>query len=260
MSHTEGLGESPALRVDWFEATVELDTHVLLAYLALFCTDDTEEWVMKKGKGQHGYLRSTQLIGPTFECTVLDLGNDGYPHVRATGQNADAVRRVLHGIGCAGRASRVDIACDSLEGWTTAERRVLDFADTHPKTQIMHMGDFHRAERGRTYYLGAPTSERRVRIYEKGIQLGLDPQWVRVELQLRPNNRAAKGWAFRATLPELANSSRTFVAVRALEGLYVPPLFERPGRYPIHALAHQYGRILKQEVPEAYKIILEYLK
>lgn len=260
MIETEGSGESSALRVDWFEATVELDTHVLLAYLALFCTDDTEEWTIVKGKGASGYLRSTRLIGPTFDVTVLDLGNGGYPHVRATGQNAEPVRRVLQGIGCVGRVSRVDIACDSTEGWTAAERRVLDYADSHPKTQIMHMGDFHRAERGRTYYLGAATSRRRVRIYEKGIQMGTEPNWVRVELQFRPEDRASKSWAFRASLPELANSSRTFIAVRALEGLYVPPLFERTGTQPIHALAHQYGRILKQEVPEAYKLILEYLK
>lgn len=260
MSNTEGSGFAPALRVDWYEATVEVDTRVLLVHLALFCTDDTDVWTMHTGKGRHGYKRQTQLIGPNFEVTVLDLGNGGYPHVKATGQNAPAVRQVVNAMQVKGRVSRIDIASDALEPWTTAERRVLQYADAHPRMVITNVGDFHRGERGRTYYLGAATSEKRVRVYEKGIQMQHDPEWIRVEFQYRPPDRAAKAWAFGATLEQLANISRPFVAVRANEGLYAPPHFVRAERQPIIALVHQYGRILKREVPEAYKLLKEYLK
>lgn len=248
-----------AMRLDWYEATIETTTVAILT-LAHLIIDSGETPTVDIGHGRHGYKRSTKFTTAQFEFTILDLGNGGWPHIVASGHNAITAQRLARQLTRVGRVSRIDIACDSLEGWLPAERRVLQWADDHPKSALLSVGDFYRQEKGRTYYVGASTSDRRVRVYEKGIQLGENPEWVRVEYQYRPKGREAKQWAYAADLDDLANSSRAFVALRANAGFYAPPLYERAKREPIIALARQYGRALQDEVPEAYRLIIEYLK
>lgn len=251
--------ETP-IRIDWFEATLECETVTLLTLAAI--TDESYDGmdVVSYGKGRHGYQRSIIYRSTDLEFTVLDLGNGGYPHIIGSGQHAETVRRIALSLNVRGRVSRIDLACDSTEGWIPAEKRVLRWADEHPKSSLLAVGDFYRQEKGRTYYVGAASSDRRVRVYEKGIQLGENPDWVRVELQYRPKGKPAKEWAFKASLDELSNSSRVFVALRANQGFYSPPLYERSGREPMIALARQYGRTLQEHTPEAYRIILDYLR
>lgn len=247
------------LRLDWFEATLECETVTILAMCMLVAGLDDPPTITH-GKGRHGYRRSTIVTHSTYELTILDLGNGGWPHLVATGESADLGRRIAGSLNVTGRVSRIDVACDSLEGWVPAEARVLQWADSHPKTVLLSVGDFYRQQAGRTYYVGAATSDRRVRVYEKGIQTGGDPNWVRVEFQYRPKGRAAKEWAYSASIADIANSSRAFVALRAHAGLYSPPGYSPTARQPIVALAHQYGRILREEVPEAWRIINNYLR
>jgi len=244
------------LQIDWFEATLDCPTQTILLYAKLIAPDG----LITQGNGRHGYKRSIIFTDDNLTFTVLDLGNGGLPHIVASGHWSETVRRMCKTMGITGRVSRVDIACDSLEGWLPAEKRVLQWADDHPKSKLLMVGDFYRQESGRTYYVGAPSSDRRIRIYEKGIQLGENPEWVRVEYQLRPKERSAKEWAYNATIEELANSSRAFVALRAKAGFYAPPVFDRGQREPIFALARQYGKALQAEVPEAYRLIIQYLQ
>lgn len=251
------------LRLDWYEATLECDTVTLIAMCELVAGLNDPPTLIY-GKGRHGYKRSCIVSHEKFELTILDLGNGGWPHMIASGPSAETGMRIAKQLNVIGRVSRIDVACDSNEGWLPAEKRVLNWIDTHPKTALIAVGDFYRggtdiAKDGRTYYIGAATSEKRIRVYEKGRKTD-QPDWVRVELQYRPNNRGAKTWAFNASTEEIANSSRAFLALRATTGLYAPPLYERPARQPIVALAHQYGRILKAEVPDAWRAINQYLR
>jgi hypothetical protein len=48
------------------------------------------------------------------------------------------------------------------------------------------VGDWIQAKHGRTLYLGGKMSRVLVRVYEKGKQLGVDPNWVRLEVVVRP--------------------------------------------------------------------------
>lgn len=250
------------LNLDWFEATLECDILEVLGLCAVLSqsTGEPTKERITTGRGKHGYKRSHKVNGDDFELTILDLGTDGWPHIIGSGASANIARQISRALGCAGRVSRIDIACDSLEGWLPAEGRALKWADEHPKTAIIHMGDIYRQERGRTIYIGAPSSERRIRIYEKGIQTGGEPNWVRVELQYRPNNRNAKAWAFESSMQDIADSSRAFVALRAEAGLYSPPAYQRPERQPLLALAHQYGNVLREHVPDAWRIIQHYIQ
>jgi len=249
------------LRLDWYEATIECDTVGLLALIMIAGSQsDGEAPRIKIGRGKYGYKRSHQIESAYFELTIFDLGTDGWPNIIGTGQNADVARRFAKAMQCEGRVSRIDVACDSTEGWWPAYARFAEYAETHPKTLVTHYGDFYRNERGRTLYVGAPSSEKRVRIYEKGIQTEQDSNWIRVELQYRPKDRAAKAWAFKASTSEIADSSQSFIALRATEGFYSPPAYQRPGRETLLALARQYGNVLREELPDAWRIIVDHLK
>lgn len=251
----------PELRLDWYEATLECDVLTVLAIASLAgTTNDGEAPKVTVARGMHGYKRKHIIEGNGLEVTILDLGTDGWPHIMGTGHNADRARIIAKASANVGRVSRVDVACDAIEPWWKAQGRAVQWAIAHPNTPVTHVGDYLRAERGRTFYVGATSSARRIRVYEKGIQTGGNPEWVRVELQYRPDNRNAKAWAYSATLEELASSSRAFVALRADAGLYTPPAYQPPGRQPLIALAHQYGNVLREQVPDAWRIIVNHLQ
>lgn len=249
------------LRLDWYEATLECETVSVIGLAMLVGQSiDGEEAKLTVGRGMRGYRRSHRIESSNFDIQILDLHDSGWPHIIGTGASADAAKRIARSIADVGRVTRIDIACDSLEGWNRASQRFMQWAEDHPNSQTTVNGDFIRGERGRTLYLGSPQSERRIRVYEKGIQLGLDPDWVRVEFQYRPPNRNAKAWAFEASTADIANSYRAFVALRATEGFYSPPAYQPPGREPLFALARQYGNVLREELPEAWRIIVDHLK
>jgi hypothetical protein len=91
--------------------------------------------------------------------------------------------------------TRVDV-CEDFQGQATFERMVpllLELADEF-KLSVRHVGDWHRAEKGRTLYLGAGASAVQVRVYEKGRKEGppANPDWVRVEIQVRPKGRVQR--------------------------------------------------------------------
>lgn len=98
---------------------------------------------------------------------------------------AEVVREHMpaHGV------SRADVCEDYTApgSWDFIVAAALQLAD-ELELFVEHVGDWHRAERGRTLYLGSRQSVYFIRIYEKGKQLGGDPNWVRVEVELKPKS------------------------------------------------------------------------
>ena len=91
--------------------------------------------------------------------------------------------------------SRIDIACDDREGY-------LDMVQIIAKTRAnavnsrMRWKDIHESidgvnKAGATVYIGAPSSEFRVRIYDKALEQGVEGHWIRVELVMRSANANA---------------------------------------------------------------------
>lgn len=143
-----------------------------------------------------------QYTVPEGEGTLgLYLQNDGSGrvHVRASGHVSELAFKVLgdlEGVSFqSGLVTRYDVAVDGTLG-EESYRQLCDGLVTiagsrdyegRPMTTTV-AGDWYAAERGRTLYVGAPSSAVRVRFYEKGIQLGSSPNWVRFEWQVRPVN------------------------------------------------------------------------
>jgi DNA relaxase NicK len=89
---------------------------------------------------------------------------------------------------------RADVAADLVgddTAWETLEALALSIAD-RKALKVCHHGDFHRGEDGRTINLGSRQSAAMLRLYEKGKQLGIDPTWVRAELEVKPQTTQAR--------------------------------------------------------------------
>ena len=95
---------------------------------------------------------------------------------------------------CAGRLTRVDVAADDLAGinpvsWAISIYHDGEFNNRGQKPKPQHIDDFGSGD-GSTFYVGSVKSEKRLRVYEKGKQLG-DPEspWVRYEAQFTNSKR-----------------------------------------------------------------------
>ena len=90
-----------------------------------------------------------------------------------------------------GHPTRIDLAQDFLNGSMPVEQiaRAVELGQVRGK--VRHFTLMHSGKPGDlcgyTVYAGSPSSERRARIYDKGVKEGTHPagEWVRVELQLR---------------------------------------------------------------------------
>lgn len=91
--------------------------------------------------------------------------------------------------------SRIDIACDDREGFLNMEEIVEKVQANEINSRMTKRSvivSFDGTQRsGSTIYLGAPSSDFRVRIYDKALEEGVDGHWMRVELVMRHKNAAA---------------------------------------------------------------------
>lgn len=88
--------------------------------------------------------------------------------------------------------SRIDIACDDHEGYLDMEQVVQKTMDNDinsrmTKRQVVVSLDGTQQD-GSTVYIGSPSSDFRLRIYDKALEQGQSGQWVRVEMVMRGNN------------------------------------------------------------------------
>jgi hypothetical protein len=139
-------------------------------------------------KGINGWAKGAQ----TFDCdgyalgTVYFGGRDDV-YVVATSAAADIVRTdVLSAV--PGKTSRVDTRVDTLVPFEDLSRILEDAADTYGSLITEVSSRSRGVSKGRTVYLGAPSSAIRVRLYEKWLES--PDQYVegtnRLEVQLRP--------------------------------------------------------------------------
>lgn len=140
------------------------------------------------GKPMYGYEHCAHVVrGERVLATILWGGNPGV-HVIGTGENAphiwEALKPFRH------RPSRVDACEDWIEeglfDWIA--ERLIGYAEGH-NIAIDQQGDWVRGK-GRTLYLGAKSSAVQLRLYEKGWKEGADPNWIRLEVEIRPQSDA----------------------------------------------------------------------
>ena len=91
--------------------------------------------------------------------------------------------------------SRIDIACDDREGFLDMDEIVQKIQTNQVNSRMTRRSvlvSYDGTRRnGSTIYIGAPSSDFRVRIYDKALEQGAEGHWVRVELVLRKKNANA---------------------------------------------------------------------
>jgi hypothetical protein len=153
---------------------------------------------------------------------------------------------------------RADVAIDYDEpgAWDSLSSLALSVADRF-RLKVTHVGDFHRGKDGRTINIGSRTSAAMQRIYEKGKQLGKSSDWVRQELELKPQTDLAKLAYARATPEQMFQATKwTRYVWEVLNGPSQEVRPAPPGsvRVPtdderaLEFMAKQYGNVLRRKL------------
>ena len=130
----------------------------------------------------------------TFE-TMSKLTFDGARDKQGMSSTAFSVLFQLLAADETANISRIDVACDDREGFLNMDeivRKVQINQVNSRMTKRSVLVSYDGTQRsGSTIYIGAPSSDFRIRIYDKALEQGEDGHWVRVELVLRKKNANA---------------------------------------------------------------------
>jgi hypothetical protein len=155
--------------------------------------------VLKRGDTQLATIMWENLGDPTSDACF----------VQGTGRHAAPVAEWLRSWQPMHRVARADVAEDYTGAGTWDQLSTLCFKvadEYHVKTE--HAGDWHTGVYGRSVYVGGRQSVVRAIAYEKGKQLGGNPDHVRVELRVRPGSRDAKYKASQLLPSEFYGAAR----------------------------------------------------
>lgn len=237
-------------RWDWYETTIhgaqvdEITGH-LLANLDLA--------TLVPDRPRHGYLKGAALSrGSHVLARVWWDGNAGV-HVIASGADSPVIAELLttweH------HPTRVDACEDWIEEglFNRLSAKLIEYAKQHGIT-ISHEGDWSRGK-ARTLYLGSKTSTVRLVLYEKGYQANGDPNWVRLEVRVRPKNNRHQvatwvpGHAFGASRwvrGALTTIGWDHLQASSVGTIRTPSDLERAWA----VMLKQYGRTIRSKVDE----------
>ena len=242
-------------RFDWMQKTVHEDPRDIYELLA-----GTLGGELEPGRGLNGYHRSMAVkrAGETL-ARVLFGGPNGWPNVVTSGPATDDVAPVMRGAWDRAEVTRMDSASDfDSPGGYEAVRAILEAIHERTGLTKYELSSTKRGVTSATYYLGAPSSRVRVRLYQKGRferQQGhaeASENWFRLEGQVRPTGADARRrastmdalevWGFSPTLRELARDVLGADVERVNPNLRRDPDYERA----LEALKRQYGATLEK--------------
>lgn len=242
---------------DWYTASIPTKPQIVIDALASsFDLSEVEPTAPKMG-----YERAYKI---TRGDTVLARVQFGGPSVGgnvwacATGENAPEFSSIVRGQFPGHKLLRADVRLDYDEegAWESLSALAIDTADRY-RLKVEHHGDFHREEGGRTLNIGSRSSAAFERVYEKGKQLGQSPNWVRAELELKPQNDKAK------VLYGYASPEQMYMATKWTQHLYEalngPSAAMRPAppgtlrkrsddERALDFMAKQYGNVLRRKL------------
>ena len=199
------------MRFDYYSASVPRIPEVVFDALKTGLSDVVSD-IQQEPKGMLNYERAHSFLSPSGErvCMLLSGGSNGAPHIRASGMYSERVAGLIRASWRDHRVSRLDVAED-FDGpgtWHRLESLCLNVA-RGAGLKVTQYGDFRKdrdESSGRTWYFGSRQSLAMVRLYEKGKQMDakarygeppVSPDWCRLELELKPQNRDAKERAAR---------------------------------------------------------------
>ena len=244
-------------RFDWYTASIGAEpAEVISRFESSFDLSDVQASTPK-----NGYERAYNFVrGSTVLARVQFGGSSVGSNVWAasSGDCAPDFADVVRGHYPVHNLLRADVAIDYDEpgAWDSLSGLAIATADAFG-LKVRHVGDFHREQDGRTLYIGSRSSAAMQRLYEKGKQLGQSVDWVRAELELKPQSSVAKA-AYASASPE-----QMFLATKwtrsIWEALNGPTQLLRPcppGSVKVKSdddraldfMAKQYGNVLRRKL------------
>lgn len=239
------------MRFDWYQASVP-DTRPEVLMQAIQRVEYYGDWVqVRPAKNYHEGFQFVVGDQVKFSMNCGGQNEEFGPNIKATGGDAPKLAEVLKQGFPQHRVSRLD-SCEDYHSEHAYEylRQVgLKVAKACRVAVREITKPLPESDDGCTLYLGSPESAISGRIYEKGKQLGIGREWVRAELQVRPQKQV-KGAVASLNAEQvwgLAKWSRTLAAelgktdIQRVEvQIYQPSDDERAYRH----MLKQYGKIL----------------
>lgn len=215
-------------------------------------------------------------------------GVNPFPHFRSTSSKANDHSDWLRTEYPNHRVSRADIAFDFIfpeAGGLDIIHALVEPIARQAAVACDFIGDLvennpeHDAKRkGRTHYFGSKKSEARICLYEKGLeqiakgQVDADPNWVRLEVRIRPQ-KSRKTRAARLEPFDLVGFSKWIskalgaVLIEAPEPIPNPDKKEKALEHSLSAMSGQYGAKLRAFIdrqggpqsPQAWAALNRYL-
>ena len=194
---------------DWYQATFPVSPSTTgpehsKAVIEALADELKPACVRHVDKGLHGYLGRTFFVDPRGGNTLMILhGGNPSPNVTASSHRSEQFAEVARRLFPAHNVTRVDVAMDFEE--PGAWDRSVDICravmiDSNMNSGRMILPDC--VQKGATYYMGSVKSPVSARLYQKGYEqlkrfpdCPVQPDWVRLELQIRPEKKAKEEFA-----------------------------------------------------------------
>lgn len=193
------------MRCDWYAATIPDTPENVIGFLQ----NNIGGELKRLKTGLNGYSTRWTLDDEKGNPNAIILagGNNGAnPHAFAGSEKAVYFRELVREVWPEHSVTRVDVAEDMYSDGLFEEftGRLLEHGKRN-RVKVSTVGDWltDSSPDGRTLYLGSPTSSASIRLYEKGKQMAnllftrnnwgipddFPINWVRLELQLRPQKQ-----------------------------------------------------------------------
>lgn len=241
------------MKFDWYQASIP-NAHPETVMEAISKADFFGDW--RESRAQKGYARAADFVvaDEVLFRINFDGQNEQYgPNVLGSGSSAPKLAQVLREHFPYHRVSRLD-ACEDYhhpDVYKYLRKKALKVAAEHDVKVREITKPLKESDDGRTLYLGAPTSAISGRIYEKGKQLGVSTEWVRAEIQVRPQ-KIMKDLAAKLTPLQVWSLAKWSHALAVNMGhkdlkrvdaqIYKPSDHERAYRF----MLKQYGKVLNE--------------
>lgn len=203
---------------DCYNATVYADRTLCIGRLLEALTDAGHEVSVSDGPPVRFYAQNTLLTGADGRrlLSVRSGGQNPHPFVEAKGAVSPVVADTLRAHFDHAPA-RIDSAYDLRGPNVWGELCAIADQFEHDRGLTLNEAGARRQnrDRGTTIYLGSRKSQSFVRIYQKGLQIAEEMglagdaipdslrDWVRVELELKPDKRPARDLAARLAPADL---------------------------------------------------------
>lgn len=176
------------MRFDWYQASIPgVDPDVVMK--ALSDSDRFGDWEpMRPLKNYHDAAAFVVGSETRFKIHFGGQNLEHGPNVIGSGTSAQHLANVIRDRFPEHRVSRLD-SCEDYhhpEAYDYLRRAALKIAKEQKVQCREIVKPLPESDDGRTLYLGAQSSAVSMRIYEKGKQLGVHGDWVRAEIQVRP--------------------------------------------------------------------------